>query len=198
MFASLVGKVSVAALRGTQKQYSFKGGPLGEFHGHLRSTMGYPYSHDFSLRGNNPLRITDFDQHWWLQSPVISSELKVAVSMADALKRIHRVYEEEDSWHRKKIMLEQVPALPAVETIHDPVRVQGRGRPFGSTVRVPSEFEHVASALAVNSNAEKVTHRRYGVCRGSGHNARSCRIRARPLGIDITGECSKVKIEDMQ
>ena len=95
-------------------------------------------------------------------------------------------------------MLEQVLALPAVETIHDPVRVQGRGRPFGSTVRDPSEFEHVASSFAVKANERKVTRRRCGVCRGSAHNARSCRMRARPLGIDITGECSKVKIEDMQ
>ena len=69
--------------------------------------------------------------------------------MADALKRIHEKYEGEDSWHRCRFILEHVLSLPSVETIHDPVRVQGHVRQFESTGQLPSEFEHVASALAV-------------------------------------------------
>ena len=90
-------------------------------------------------------------------------------------------------------MLEHVLALPSMERIHDPVRVQGRLRSFVSTGRLPSIFEHVASALEVKAEAGIATHSRCGLCRGSGHHARSCRMRARPLGFDITTELSKGK-----
>ena len=60
-----------------------------------------------------------------------------------------------------------VLSLPSVETIHDPVRVQGRVRSFESTGRPPSEFEHVASSLAVKAEGGIATHRRSGLCRGS-------------------------------
>ena len=41
-FASVVGSVSVAAFRGAQKQYTFRGERLRECVGHLRSGMVIP------------------------------------------------------------------------------------------------------------------------------------------------------------
>ena len=65
-------------------------------------------------------------------------------------------------------MLEHVLALSSVETMHD-----------------PSEFKHVASALAVKEEAGISTHIRCGVCRGSGtmHEVAEC---ARDLSVAIT------------
>ena len=88
-FASVAGKLSVAAFRGAQKQYTFRGERLGECLGHLRSAMVYPCFYDFCMRGKIPLQIAFFNQYWWLQSSVILSEPRVAVCMADALEKIY-------------------------------------------------------------------------------------------------------------
>ena len=64
-----------------------------------------------------------------------------------------------------KIMSEHVLYLPFLRIIHGTVGVQGRLRPFGSAERLPSEFEHVASTLAVMAEAGIATHRRSELCR---------------------------------
>ena len=74
--------------------------------------------------------------------------------------------------------------------IHDAVRVQGHVRPLDSPERLPLEFEDVASALAGITEAGRDIHRRCGLYSGSDHNARSCRMHARPLSFESTAEFS--------
>ena len=67
------------------------------------------------------------------------------VAIQTALKMVEDEYTDAPS-HRKRILLDHVLAVPETG-IRDPVRVQTRGRPTGSTQRLPSLFDHVDTAL---------------------------------------------------
>lgn len=63
---------------------------------------------------------------------------------------------------------------PSTSAVHNPIRIQGRGRPSGSTAstsRNPSEFEHVQRQLEPPTRAR----RRCTRCYQYGHNSRTCR-----------------------
>lgn len=62
MFAAVMGKISVAALRGANTNYLSKVSSR-DCQGLWRTTMGYPCAHDFQLRGNEPLGITTIILH---------------------------------------------------------------------------------------------------------------------------------------
>ena len=127
--------------------------------------MGYPCAHAFSPRVV-PLSVNNFDQHWWLVRPPMLNDVTVVpspVAIQTALKMVEDEYTDAPS-HRKRILLDHVLAVPETG-IRDPVRVQTRGRPTGSTQRLPSLFEHVDAALGA-----PVRLRRCRICQTIGHN----------------------------
>ena len=127
--------------------------------------MSYPCAHAFRHRVV-PLSVNDFNQHWWLVRPPILKGVTVVpslVSIQTALKMIAREYVDALS-RRKRILLDHVLAVPETG-IRDPARVQTRGRPTGSTQRLPSLFEHVDAALGA-----PVRLRRCRICQTIGHN----------------------------
>ena len=70
--------------------------------------------------------------------------------------------------NRKRMLLDHVLAVPKAG-ICDPVRVQTRGWPTGSTRRLPSQFEHVVAALDA-----PVRLRRCRICQATCHNVLTC------------------------
>ena len=143
MFAKVMGNVSVVGLRAAYGEYEQRMNTT-DCHGITTGTMGHPCSHKFRIRGNQSLEIADFDTHWWLDSsPVFIHATDETSSFANILKRIQDNYESEISTYRRQRIHQHLLALPAELDIRDPVHMQGRGRPSGSTARLPSAFEHV-------------------------------------------------------
>nr|CCA24975.1 AlNc14C268G9918 [Albugo laibachii Nc14] len=127
MFAKVIGNVSVVGLRAAYGEYEQRMNTT-DCHGITRGTMGHPCSHVFRIRGNQSLESTDFDAHWWLDSPVYIHATDETISIANVLRRIQENYEREISPYRRQIIHQYLLALPAVLDIRDPVHMQGRGR----------------------------------------------------------------------
>ena len=157
MFAKVIGNVSVVGLRAAYGEYEQRINTT-DCHGITRGTMGHPCSHEFRIRGNQSLEIADFDTHWWLDSPFY----------------IHATDETSSfsSYRRQRIHQYLLAHLEELD-IRDPVHMQGRGRPFGSPERLPSEFEHV---IGQTDALEQPRRTKCRLCHDLGHNARTCRL----------------------
>lgn len=175
LFSQVMGKISVHALRGAYQQLC-----LHQQHeevsniclGLFRSTMGYPCQHEMIRHSRRkplvPLSIDSFDQHWWLvQSPPPNDDIVVPQSMETTLKRIAEVFDASEGY-RKRLLLERALAVSIDGAIKDPVQAVTRGRPTGSTRRLPSAFE------IAEGSANPAPRRRCGRCSQTGHNARTC------------------------
>ena len=115
-----------------------------------------------------PLSTDSFDQHWWLvQPPPPSDAIVVPPLMETTLKRIAEDFDDYEGY-RKRIFLERALAVSNDGAIKDPVQAVTRGRPTGSTSRLPSAFE------IAQTSANPEPHRRCGRCSQPGHNARTC------------------------
>ena len=115
-----------------------------------------------------PLTFHDFDQHWWLVQPPPPNVSDVVLpSRETALKIITDDYDNSEDY-RKRMLLKRVLAVSNGVVVSDPVRAETRGRPSGSTRRLPSAFE------LANAAANPAPRRRCGRCSQVGHNARTC------------------------
>ena len=115
-----------------------------------------------------PLTFNEFDQLWWLvQPPPPNVADDVLPSMETSLKRIADDYDNSEDY-RKRMLLKRVLAVSNGVVVSDPVRAETRGRPSGSTRRLPSTFELAKAA------ANPAHRRRCGRCSQVGHNARTC------------------------
>ena len=116
--------------------------------GLLTSTMGYPCAHAFRHRHVVvPLSVNDFDQNGWLVHPTtMDVEVEtILVAIQTALKRIACEHDYAPNYC-KHMLPDHVSAVPEA-CMRNPVRLQKRRRPTGSTRRLPSQFEHVITAL---------------------------------------------------
>lgn len=169
MFSEVMGKISKPGLKLAHQAYGKRFSDGEDNHvtcrGLLTSTMGHPCQHAMRRR-QEPLTINDFDQHWWLIQPPRTIAAPNLPRFDEALAGITHQYAIANN-HRKRVLLDHVLQVPD-GTMHDPVMIQTRGRPTGSTRRDPSQFERVGSPL------EAPLRRRCRNCNREGHNARTC------------------------
>ena len=83
------------------------------------------------------------------------------------MKRIADYYDNSEDY-RKRMLLERVIAVFNDVVVSDPMRAETRGRPSGSTRRLPSTSE------LANAAANRAPCRRCGWCSQVGHNASTC------------------------
>ena len=95
--------------------------------------------------------------------------------METALKIIADEYDDYEGY-RKCMLLERMLEVSNDFVVSNPVRAETRGRPTGSTRRLPSAFE------LANAAANPAPRRRCGRCYQAGHNSRTCH---KVLNVDV-------------
>lgn len=143
-------------------------------------TMGIPCSHRLRRMLADPisiLSIHDFDQHWWL----IRQESLPLIQPDEVLDTRNVLLEIEQRLgnvlpHQQQLLLRSLVNVARQDLeVRNPLIVQTRGRPTGSTRRNPSAFEYAEQIQQHPIQPQRI--RSCGICNTVGHNSRTCPLR---------------------
>ncbi|CAG8799244.1 23178_t:CDS:2 [Gigaspora margarita] len=167
-YAQVITKVSTFALKKVHEQFLIASNAipknlLQHCSGTFKSSMGLPCSHIIQelLESDQCLQPDNFYQHWWLQQQLPQQRLP---ETDDSLQQKWEDYGQQFSslsLYQKSAALNKMSSLFQESTaiIQDPQVQPTRGHPAGD----PSTFELVMGK-----------QRKCGICRGIGHNSRTC------------------------
>ncbi|CAG8502740.1 2637_t:CDS:2, partial [Scutellospora calospora] len=181
-YAQVVSKVSEFALKKAHEQFlkasnATPENPLRPCSGTFKSSMGLPCSHVIQefLDNNKCLQLDDFHQHWWIQQRQLSQQesSETEVSLRYKWEEYSQKFDSLPLYQKSTILgimssIFQESTVIVQDPQVQPTRerpVGAKNRPQPSTKRDPSTFELIIS---------KNYNRKCGVCRGVGHNSRTC------------------------
>ncbi|KAI0994819.1 hypothetical protein K3495_g13364 [Podosphaera aphanis] len=144
-------------------------------------TMGIPYRHRIKsmLAANTSatLPVHDFDHFWWLEQLNFNAPTPATENL-DWDSLINEIHQQREILmpHQQRLFFQTIQDAVRQKhnfSVQNPVSVQTRDRPTGSTRRDPSAFEYVEQSFSQQILPAQRTRscRIYNI---SGHNACTC------------------------